>query len=687
LIEAIELSSTRRGRTTLEQVSFDVYPGQVTALVGASGSGKSTVLRMMAGLEPGRGRTLYDGRPYHALRPAIREVGLALDPDALHPHRTVAGHLALYGAAGGVPRARVADVLEITGLSVQSAAKCGRLDASQRQRLVIAAALLGDPAALLLDEPRGLDEHGMAWFHALLRAYAAQGRTVLVAASGPEALTGTVDHVIVLRRDEETGRSRVVASRSAAEVFDTRRASVVIARSPQAARLAALLEDQGAQLAAAGPGALEVRGLDRARIGELAHGAGICLHELAEVVQDDVFGWQALPRQKAAGSSGPVVLGEEDDGEASVVGSGTAAGARDGGGEGGGGLGGDGLGGGGGGLGGGVGLGRGGGFGGDGGFGDDGGGGVRKLTGAPNNVATVPSAAAGASTGLSTATSAPSADSAPAAAPDAAALDESPVRTWRSGVRLVTEPKANAAAEEATADGAVATTPEPQPAVVARPEPKESDRSLPPRQSRDGDRRDRAARTAAAASDLAHLVAADAAASSAADKTATDKTATDNAAADGTTADETDVDDQPPVPFTVLAPWKAAVTAGERPAREEMAATERVLTAPVPTAPEGQNPKPPETVPWYAAPSVVSPGDTSSTSSTSSTSAAQPSRPSPFAPGSNVSLTPRFAPAAEPVAPDVTRPDAGRSSDAGRGTEPPKSQKSPESPESKETPA
>ena len=174
MIEAIELSSIRLGRTALDQVSFDVYPGQVTALVGTAGSGKSTVLRMMAELEPCRGRTLYDGRPYHALHPAIREVGLALDPGALHPRRSVAGHLALDRAAGGVPKARIADVLEIAGLSVQSAAKCGRLDASQRQRLAIAAALLGDPAALLLDEPRGLDEHGMAWFHALLRAYVAR---------------------------------------------------------------------------------------------------------------------------------------------------------------------------------------------------------------------------------------------------------------------------------------------------------------------------------------------------------------------------------------------------------------------------------------------------------------------------------------------------------------------------------
>ncbi|NUP52706.1 MAG: ATP-binding cassette domain-containing protein [Catenulispora sp.] len=303
MIEAIELTSTRRSRGPgggpVAQVSFDVYPGQVTALLGAAGAGKSTVLRMMAELEPGAGRTLFSGRPYHALRPAVREVGLALNPDAVHPGRTVQAHLQLYSAAGGVPKARIAEVLEVAGLSTQAAVRCGRLDAGQRQRLAIAAALLGDPSALILDEPHALDSHGMSWFHALIRAYAAQGRTVLVAATDPESLAGTADHVVILRRDDEDGVSRVIASRSAAEVFDEHRALVVQVRSPQAARLAAALETEGARLSAAGPGALQVRGLDRARIGEVAHLAGICLHELSEIGHDDdVFGLRPVPRQK-----------------------------------------------------------------------------------------------------------------------------------------------------------------------------------------------------------------------------------------------------------------------------------------------------------------------------------------------------------------------------------------------------
>jgi ABC-type multidrug transport system ATPase subunit len=303
VIEAIELTSTRRSRGArggpVEKVSFDVYPGQVTALLGASGTGKSTVLRMMVELEPGGGRTLFGGRPFHALRPAIREVGLALNPGAVHPGRTVQAHLQLYSAAGGVPKGRVAEVLEVAGLSTQATVRCGRLDPGQRQRLSIAAALLGDPAALILDEPHALDDHGMSWFHALIRAYAAQGRTVLVAATDPDTLSGTADHVVILRRDEHDGISRVIASRSAAEVFDECRVTVVQVRSPQAARLAAALETEGARLAQAGPGALQVRGLDRARIGELAHVAGICLHELTEIGHDeDVFGLRPVPRQK-----------------------------------------------------------------------------------------------------------------------------------------------------------------------------------------------------------------------------------------------------------------------------------------------------------------------------------------------------------------------------------------------------
>jgi ABC-type multidrug transport system ATPase subunit len=303
VIEAIELTSTCRSRGAgggpVEKVSFDVYPGQVTALLGAPGAGKSTVLRLMVELEPGGGRTLFGGRPYRALRPAVREVGLALNPDAVHPGRTVQAHLQLYAAGGGVPKPRVAEVLEVAGLSTQATVRCGRLDAGQRQRLAIAAALLGDPAALILDEPHALDSHGMSWFHALIRAYAAQGRTVLVAATDPDTLSGTADHVVVLRRDEHDGLSRVIASRSAAEVFDERRATVVQVRSPQAARLAAALESEGAHLAPAGPGALQVRGLDRARIGEVAHIAGVCLHELSEIGHDDdVFGLHPVPRQK-----------------------------------------------------------------------------------------------------------------------------------------------------------------------------------------------------------------------------------------------------------------------------------------------------------------------------------------------------------------------------------------------------
>ncbi|WP_194895777.1 ATP-binding cassette domain-containing protein [Catenulispora pinisilvae] len=303
MIEAIELTSTRRSRGAgggpVEKVSFDVYPGQVTALLGAPGTGKSTVLRLMVELEAGGGRTLFGGRPYRALRPAVREVGLALNPDAVHPGRTVQAHLQLYSAGGGVPKSRVAEVLEVAGLSTQATVRCGRLDPGQRQRLAIAAALLGDPAALILDEPRALDSHGMSWFHALIRAYAAQGRTVLVAATDPDTLSGTADHVVVLRRDEQDGVSRVIASRSAAEVFDESRATVVQVRSPQAARLAAALESEGAALAAAGPGALQVRGLDRARIGEIAHVTGICLHELSEIGHDDdVFGLRPVPRQK-----------------------------------------------------------------------------------------------------------------------------------------------------------------------------------------------------------------------------------------------------------------------------------------------------------------------------------------------------------------------------------------------------
>ena len=281
MIEAIELTTCRRGRRALEAVSFQVRPGQVTGLLGLPGAGKTEVLRRMLQLDRGGGRTLYDGRPFRSLAFPMRSVGVLLDPLAVHPGRTVGGHLRLALSADpeSAPagrRERIEAVLDVVGLTDQARTRIFELTEGMTVRLGIAQALLGDPQALLLDEPEcGLEREGRPWLAALLRAYAAQGRCVLVTGRNTDAMLGYADRILVM------DAGRLVGQRATRQAARELAGDCVIVRTPQVLRLAAILVAAGAEPTQLDGACLEVRGLDRARIGDLAFRNEVPLHELS----------------------------------------------------------------------------------------------------------------------------------------------------------------------------------------------------------------------------------------------------------------------------------------------------------------------------------------------------------------------------------------------------------------------
>jgi len=209
---------TKRYRSTLalDDVSFTVRPGHVTGFLGPNGAGKTTTLRIALGLEtPTRGWAEIGGRPYRSLARPLREVGSLLDAAAVHPGRTAQNHLRFLAASNDIGRDRVAAVLERTGLAEVARRRIRTFSLGMRQRLGIAAALLGDPPVIIFDEPlNGLDPEGIHWFRGLMRQSAAEGRTVFVSSHLISEIALTADHLIVL------GRGRVLADSALADIAD-----------------------------------------------------------------------------------------------------------------------------------------------------------------------------------------------------------------------------------------------------------------------------------------------------------------------------------------------------------------------------------------------------------------------------------------------------------------------------------
>jgi ABC-2 type transport system ATP-binding protein len=259
--------------TAVEDLSFEVRPGAVTGFLGPNGAGKTTTLRMVLGLaRPTAGRATILGQPFTALPDPARSVGANLEICGMHPGRSGRNHLLALAAFAGLPASRVDEVLDLVEMRAAANRRAGGYSTGMRQRLGLAATLLGDPEVLVLDEPaNGLDPQGIRWLRDFLRGAAAEGRTVLVSSHVLSEVEQTVDDVLVIHR------GRLVQSGPIASLLT---GAGVRVRSPRAADLATLLERDGADVRIEG-GVLWVHGRTTDAVGDLAFANGIALHELA----------------------------------------------------------------------------------------------------------------------------------------------------------------------------------------------------------------------------------------------------------------------------------------------------------------------------------------------------------------------------------------------------------------------
>ncbi|MFE3267776.1 ATP-binding cassette domain-containing protein [Streptomyces sp. NPDC059215] len=289
MIQAIGLTSAPRRDLppAVDDVSFEARAGHVTALLGAPGAGKTTTLKLMLELRPGRGITYFRGRPLHRIAHPAREVGVLLGDVPGHPARTVHGQLRMLCAAAGVPVRRVDDVLEMVGLTGVCDERLSTLSRGLDRRLGLACALLTDPHTLILDDPAaGLSTREGRWLHGILRAHATQGGTVLFSTADPKEAARAADRVVTLRE------GRLAADQEAADFARTRLRPRVAVRSPHAVRLAALLAKeartgrQSVEVVREDGNRLSVYGSTCADVGETAFRHGILVHQLADEIGD-----------------------------------------------------------------------------------------------------------------------------------------------------------------------------------------------------------------------------------------------------------------------------------------------------------------------------------------------------------------------------------------------------------------
>jgi ABC-2 type transport system ATP-binding protein len=279
----------RFGKTVaVDDLSFDVRPGRVTGFLGPNGSGKSTTMRCMVGLDRHeRGTTTFEGRDYRQLRSPLHEVGILLDAGYVHPARSGRNHLKWLAATNGISLKRVDEVLELVGMTEVANRKLKSYSLGMKQRLGLAATLLGDPATIILDEPaNGLDPEGIRWIRDFLRHYATQGRSVLVSSHLLGEMALLAQELVVI------GRGRLI-SQSSVDDFVRRHASAwVRVRSPQLPALIETLERRGAKVERIdGADALDVFDLAIEHVGEAAAAAQITLHELTTKTEslEDAF--------------------------------------------------------------------------------------------------------------------------------------------------------------------------------------------------------------------------------------------------------------------------------------------------------------------------------------------------------------------------------------------------------------
>jgi ABC-2 type transport system ATP-binding protein len=261
----IEVAGLRKrfGPTlALDGMSFTVRPGQVTGFVGPNGAGKSTTMRVILGLDAAdEGKALVGGRPYASLQQPMRVLGSLLDAGALQPSRSARNHLLWLARSQGLPSRRVDEVIEQAGLERVARRRAGGYSLGMRQRLGIAGAMLGNPAAIMLDEPfNGMDPEGIVWMRGFLRSLAAEGRSVLVSSHLMSELQDAADHLVVV------GRGKVIADETVASLLATASGDQVTLRTSGRPEAAAVLEQAGATVVASGQDVLTISGLAAERV-------------------------------------------------------------------------------------------------------------------------------------------------------------------------------------------------------------------------------------------------------------------------------------------------------------------------------------------------------------------------------------------------------------------------------------
>jgi ABC-2 type transport system ATP-binding protein len=277
MIEVEQVTKRYGEKLAVEDLTFSVRPGIVTGFLGPNGAGKSTTMRVILGLDaPTSGTARVNGKDYSELPAPLHEIGAMLEARAIHTGRSAYNHLLAMAHTHGIRRSRVEEVIELVGLGDVARKRVGSFSLGMGQRLGIASALLGDPAAVILDEPaNGLDPEGILWIRNLLKGLAAEGRTVFLSSHLMSEIALTAEHLVVV------GKGRLIADTSVAEIVAQASLDAAVrVSSPDASALRDLLVAEGAAVASEQRGVLDVRGLAHQRIGELAAASSIVLYEL-----------------------------------------------------------------------------------------------------------------------------------------------------------------------------------------------------------------------------------------------------------------------------------------------------------------------------------------------------------------------------------------------------------------------
>lgn len=285
MIKADHLSKRYRKKVAVDDISFQVETGKVTGFLGPNGAGKSTTMRLMLGLDNGNGITTYDGKPLSGYARPAQVVGILLEAKAFHPTRLAKRHLSVLAEAGGVPKSRVSEVLDMVGLLSEAKRKPGKFSLGMAQRLGIAAAILGKPKYLILDEPaNGLDPEGMAWLRDFLKDYANQGNAVFISSHLLDEVSQMASNVVVI------GKGKLIASTSVKQLISGNSRSSVFVRSSSLTKLETAFKDKQIAFEKLNDG-LKVTGVGTDDIGKLAFTAGIPVLELANrnASLEDVF--------------------------------------------------------------------------------------------------------------------------------------------------------------------------------------------------------------------------------------------------------------------------------------------------------------------------------------------------------------------------------------------------------------